>query len=165
MHADAETTNPSRSTGELMNAEVKQVGGPNGAATAEAQAVHSVTTALERLRDAGQRIIADEIGLAKLETQERLSRNVRMGIFIGAGAALALIAWCTLMGAACFALMAVMPVSAAVAVVGGFNVTIAGGLVGVGLAQTKGADKLPPSDQRGLGRHARGRDQQEGARP
>lgn len=148
-----------------MNGEMQQIGRPIGTANAEQQPVHSITTALERLRDAGQRIIADEIGLAKLETQERLSRNARVGIFIGAGVALALIAWCTLMTATCFALMAVMPVSAAIAVVGGLSVAIAGGLVGIGLAQTNGEDKLPASGRHGLGRHARPHDEQAGARP
>ncbi len=125
---------------------------------------HSITAALERLREAGQRIIADEIGLAKLETQERLSRNMRVGIFIGAGAAFGLIAWCTFLAAICFALITIMPVAAAVAVVGGLNVVIAAALAGVGLAQTSGEQRLPALRREGNG-DAASTYAQGGARP
>ena len=116
----------------------------------------SITTALERLREAGQRMIANEIGLAKLETQERLSRNVRMGIYIGAGAAFGLIAWCTFVAAICVALATVMPMAGAIAVAGGLNLVIGAALIGVGLAQSNGERKLPGAGRQAIGQRSAG---------
>src|SRR5574337_860044 len=78
----------------------------------------SLSAALEHITDVGRRIISDEIGLAKLETQERVSRNMRAAIFIGGACVLGLIAWVFFMVALYFVFAVTLPPAGAAAVVG-----------------------------------------------
>lgn len=106
----------------------------------------SVASALDRLREAGQRILADEIGLARLQTQEKVSRNLRLAIFIGAGVVFGLITWGAFMVALFIAVAHLVGWATSAAVVGGLNAIIAVGAVVAGLLQSSSRESRRYND-------------------
>lgn len=102
----------------------------------------SLTAALEHLREAGQRILSNEIGLARLQTQETVARNLRVAVFMTVAGTFALLAWVAFMIGIVIALAALLPWAAAVAIVGGLNMLVA---AGAGLA---GMHQLTPERPR-----------------
>ncbi len=93
---------------------------------AEQRGSVSIARALEQLREAGRRVVADELELARLDAEERLARKLRAGTLAAAAALLAVLAWCALQVALALLLGTALPVAAAVAVVGALNLAIAG---------------------------------------
>jgi hypothetical protein len=92
---------------------------------------------LGRAIEAGQRLVADRMDLARLDIAQVLNRVSRSALFVAAGAFLACVGWVGLMVAA--GLFGTYYVSAAVSagLVGVFNVAIGGALIGIGMQRAR----------------------------
>jgi uncharacterized membrane protein YqjE len=84
-----------------------------------------------------QDIIRSEVRLAKAEIREETQKAIAAGILLGAGAVVALYALGFLLSAGTYALALILPMWAAVLIVGGVLAIAAGAMVSVGLARWK----------------------------
>jgi hypothetical protein len=97
-----------------------------------------VSTALEHVVEAVQRVVTDQIRLARVEA-ESTAQRMAVGAGMVAGAALfALVAWIAICGAAYVGLRGVIHPSGAFGVVALVNLALAGGLGFIGVRRLTG---------------------------
>ncbi len=98
----------------------------------------SVVGSVERMFDAGQRLLIERIDLARLEAQDAMGRALWTALVVLVGATIAFTGWMALMAWLILALRdsAGMPMPTSVAIVGLGHAMIGGALVFYGLART-----------------------------
>jgi uncharacterized membrane protein YqjE len=96
----------------------------------------TVTAALDRMVDAAQHVVVDQVRLAKLEAQAALTRTARDSAMIGLGGVMLLVAWVFGMVALHALLVRYLDPSASLGIIAGVNAVIGGGLLAFGLSRT-----------------------------
>jgi uncharacterized membrane protein YqjE len=100
-----------------------------------------VSTALEHVAEAVQRVVTDQFRLARVEA-ESTARRMAVGVGMVAAAALfAVVAWIGVCGAVWAALRHVIPPAAAFAVVALVNLALGGGLAFAGISRLTSGDE------------------------
>lgn len=99
---------------------------------------HSLTTALEHLFDATQRIITKRIDLALLEISDALTRVFRGTALIGLGIAIVCCSWWGLMAFIVFTLEDVFTLPVRLAIVVVISAVSGGTLVVIGVQEVRG---------------------------
>jgi len=84
----------------------------------------SATEAVERVLDAGQRLVSERIELARLDVEEALAGRVARAALVVVPALFAFGGWWLLMAAAVASLDPYMTRAASLAIVGGANVVV-----------------------------------------
>jgi len=97
-----------------------------------------VTTALEHVVEAVQRVVADQIHLARVEVESSAQRMAVGAGLVAAAALLGLVAWVAACGAAYVALRDVVHPSGAFGVVALVSLALAGGLGFIGVRRLAG---------------------------
>ena len=99
----------------------------------------SVVGSVERMFDAGQRLLIERIDLARLEAQDAIGRALWTALFVIAGATLAFTGWLALMAVMVLALRdyAGLPTAMSILIVGGAHAVLGGTLVVYGLSSSK----------------------------
>lgn len=105
------------------------------ATTPVAENEPSVTSALERIVLASQRVVGDRIDLALLELRELLAITFRGLLALGLALGLLLFAWVAASSMLVFLLLGVMSRSAALGVVAGINLVLGGVLLRIALSR------------------------------
>jgi hypothetical protein len=98
----------------------------------------SATDAVERVFDAGQRLITERIELAKLDVQEAVTEKVSKAVLIVVPGMFAFGGWWILMAALVAFLNMYMILPASLAIVGGAHVAIGGGIAASALKRGSG---------------------------
>jgi hypothetical protein len=98
----------------------------------ETHAEPSVIASVGRVIEAGQRTVINRIDLARLDVIATVTRALRGGFMIVAGAVLAAVGWLALTAAAILMLNEVLVLPASAAVVGLFNAVLGGILIAAG---------------------------------
>jgi hypothetical protein len=93
----------------------------------------TVVGALDRMVDAVQGVVADQLKLARLEAETSLRRALVGGGMIAGAAVFALFAWATLLVAAHALLREVMHPAASLGILTAVNLAFAGGLAAMGM--------------------------------
>ena len=88
----------------------------------------SATDAVERVLDAGQRLVSERIELAKLDVQEAVTEKVSQGAMIVVPGLFAFGGWWILMAALVAFLNTYLVLPASLAIVGGAHVLLGGGI-------------------------------------
>ena len=99
-----------------------------------------LTTALERVVEAVQRVVADQFKLARAEAETAARRALVGAGYVGVAALLGLVAWIGFCAAAWRALAEAMHPAAAFAIVAGINLLIGAGLGVVGVRKLTGEE-------------------------
>lgn len=113
----------------VYRASERTVGPPHGEPSA--------TDAVERVIDAGQRLVTERIELAKLEVQDVVSDNIARGVMIVVPGLFAFGGWWILMAGLVAFLNTYFVVPASLAIVGGAHVVIGGGFAAVALKRSR----------------------------
>lgn len=95
----------------------------------------SLTGALDRMVDAAQNVVVDQVALAKLEAQTVLTRTAKDGAMMGVGGILLLVAWVFGMVALHWLLVRYLVPAASMGVIAGLNAVIGATLIAVGLSR------------------------------
>ena len=95
----------------------------------------SVGHALDRVVDAAQNVVLDQVGLVRLEAKEAARTMVMQGVLMGAGVALVLGAWGCLAVAFYIATEAILTPLARLGILAAFHAAIGLGLLVAGLRQ------------------------------
>ena len=98
----------------------------------------TVTDALDHVVEAVQRVVNDQIRLARVEAESTLKRTMVGAGMLAGGGLFALVAWIGLCGAAYKALIDVMHPAASFAIVAAVNIAIAGTLAFLGKRRLTG---------------------------
>lgn len=98
----------------------------------------TVTSAFDRMVDAAQHVVVDQVRLARLEAQSALADTARDSAIIGAGAIVLLMAWVFGMIALQTLLVRYLDPAAAYGIIAGANAVIGAALVAVGWNRTEG---------------------------
>ena len=120
---------------------------------AGAHAEPSATDAVERVIDAGQRLVTERIELAKLDVQDAVSEKVSQTTKILVPALFAFGGWWILIAGVVMALSTYLVLPASLAIVGGAHVLLGGGMAAralhrsgrAGAARNGGARAASPS--------------------
>jgi hypothetical protein len=100
-----------------------------------------LTTALERVVEAVQRVVADQLKLARAEAGTTARRTMIAAGFVAGAGLLGLVAWIGFCAAAWRGLAEAMHPAAAFAVVAGVNLLIGAGLGIVGVRKLTGEEE------------------------
>jgi hypothetical protein len=95
----------------------------------------SATDAVERVLDAGQRLVTEGIELAKLDVQEAVSEKLSQGAAIVVPGLFAFGGWWILMAALVVFLETYLVLPASLAIVGGAHLLIGGGIAAAVLSR------------------------------
>lgn len=98
----------------------------------------TVTSALDRMVDAAQQVVVDQVRLARLEAQSALADTARDSALVGAGAIVLLLAWVFAMIALQTLLVRYLDPAAGYGILAGANAVIGAALVTVGRSRTGG---------------------------
>jgi hypothetical protein len=101
----------------------------------------TVTSALDRMVDAAQQVVVDQVRLARLEAQAALTRTARDSAMIAVGGVVLLVAWVFGMVALHGLLIRWLDPAASLGIIAGANAVIGGGLVAVGLNRATGGEQ------------------------
>jgi len=99
----------------------------------------TVTSALDRMVDAAEKVVVDQVRLAKFEAQAALVRTARDSAMIGVGGILVLLAWVFGMVALHALLVRYLDPAASLGIIAGANAVIGAALVGFGLSHPQNA--------------------------
>lgn len=97
----------------------------------------SATDAVERVIDAGQRLVTERIELAKLDVQDAVSESVSHGTLVVVPGLFAFGGWWILMAALIAFLNAYLVLPASLAIVGGAHVVLGGGVAAAALKRSR----------------------------
>jgi len=111
---------PSEHTRDVYRASERTIG--------PAHAEPSATDAVERVLDAGQRLVTERIELAKLDVQEAVTEKLSQGAMVIVPSLFAFGGWWILMAAVIAFLNSYLTLPASLAVVGGAHVLLGGGV-------------------------------------
>jgi uncharacterized membrane protein YqjE len=102
----------------------------------------SVVGSVERMFDAGQRLLIERIDLARLEAQDAIGRALWTALFVIAGATLAFTGWLALMAVMVLALRdyAGLPTAMSILIVGAAHAILGGALVIYGISSSKSSE-------------------------
>lgn len=117
----------------------------------------SATDAVERVLEAGQRLVTERIELAKLDVQEAVSEKVSQAVLVVVPGLFAFGGWWILMAGLVAFLDTFLLLPASLAIVGGAHVAIGGGVA-------LGALKRAPRGGNGTHAHGPGKSHPAGAR-
>jgi len=106
----------------------------------EAHVVPSVPGALDRVVDAAQQVVADQVDLALLEARETLRRTLSAAALLVLGTLLAAVAWCAIMIAAHELLVQRMAPWQSLGVIGLVNAFLAAGAAIAGVQRARGRE-------------------------
>ncbi len=107
----------------------------------------SVSSALERVLDASERVIVDRIELMRLDTHETVSRALSAAIMLALGAALLFSGWFAAMAIVVLVLDAYGAPAAGCAIVAGLSLVVGGSLI------ARGTRPLPTASRAMNGPH------------
>ena len=108
----------------------------------EAHIVHSVSGALDRLVDAAQQVVADQVDLVRLEARETLRRTLSGAALLMLGTLLAAMAWGALMVAAHELLVQRMAPWQSLGVIGLVNGFLGAGAAIAGVHRPRGRETV-----------------------
>lgn len=101
----------------------------------------TVTSALDRMVDAAQQVVVDQVRLARVEAQEALARTARDSVMVAVGGIILLVAWIFGMVALHGLLVRWLDPAASLGIIAGANAVIGGAFVGVGLSRVTGDER------------------------
>ncbi len=101
----------------------------------------TVTSALDRMVDAAQQVVVDQVRLARLEAQSALTRTARDSAMVLVGGLILLLAWVFGMVALHGLLVRWLEPAASFGIIAGANAVIGGALVAVGLSRATGGEQ------------------------
>lgn len=105
----------------------------------------SLTSALERIVQASQRVIGDRVDLVVLETRELLALTFRGLLALGLAIGLLLLAWLATSSMLVFLLLNAMSRSGALAIVAGINLVLGAVLLRIALSKIDTATSFTES--------------------
>jgi uncharacterized membrane protein YqjE len=99
----------------------------------------TVTSALDRMVDAAEKVVVDQVRLARLEAEAAVARTVRDGAVIGLGGIVLLVAWTFGMVALHALLIRYLDPAASLGIIAGVNGVVGAALVAFGLSRGTGS--------------------------
>jgi hypothetical protein len=98
----------------------------------------TVTAALDHVVEAVQRVVADQLRLARVEAESTVKRTLLGAAFITAGALFALVAWVAVCGAGYKTLVETMHPAASFGIIAAVNIVLGGALALLGMRRITG---------------------------